>query len=74
MWFKSESPSYAENMNAAGNMTMEYGFDREYGVEYHSSYPTRGNHALVLQKGRNLHCLFWRLHFLFYFNPSIFSV
>ncbi len=50
MRFKAESPSYAGNMNAAGNMTMEFGFDRGIwgGISFVVS--TRGNHAPVSKK------------------------
>jgi hypothetical protein len=73
MWFKAGSPSYAGNMKAAGNLTMEYGFHRGIwswgGISF--VVTTRGNHDLVFQKGGNLHCFFWRLNFLFFFNPNV---
>ena len=58
MSFKAESPSYAGNMNAAGKRTIEYGFERRIWGGISFVVTKRGNHALVLQKGGNLHCLF----------------
>ena len=51
MGFKAESSSYAWYMNAAGNMTMVYGFERGIWGEISFVVTTRGNHALVLLGG-----------------------
>ena len=56
-----------------GNMTMEYGSYQGIwsGIFMVTTQP--GNHALVLQKGRNLHCLFGRLNFSFYILQVFFQ-